>query len=92
MAKKILGEIVFLRQLAVGSWQLAGGSWQVSGGMCLNCLGAVRKAGNMCLHQLVVGGTKRGGAAGAGGAAVLSTFYVLMTNCHLPSLTITDHH
>ena len=50
--------------------------------MCPNCLGAVRKAGIICPHQLVVGGEKPDIVAGGGGAAagaVLSTFYVLMT-------------
>ena len=42
-------------QVAVGRWQLAGGSWQVAVGNS-NCLGAVKKAGIMCPHQLVVGG------------------------------------
>ena len=63
-------------QVVVGKWQLAVGRWQVAGGMCPNCLGAVRMAGIICLHQLVVKGKKRDGAAGGG---VLSTFYVLMT-------------
>ena len=41
-----------------------------------NCLGAVRKAGIMSPHQLVVGGGDCDG--GGAGAAVLSTFYVLI--------------
>ena len=66
--------------MAVGSWQVAVGRWQLAGGMWSNCLGAVKKAGIMCPHHLVVGGKKRDGeaaAAGAGGG-VLSTFYILM--------------
>ena len=42
-----------------------------------NCLGAVKKAGIRCPHQLVVGGDCDGVAAAAAGA-VLSTFYVLI--------------
>ena len=41
-----------------------------------NFLGAVRKAGTRCPHQLVVVGGKHCDGGGAGG--VLSTFYVLM--------------
>ena len=49
----------------------------MAGGMWPNCLGAVKKAGIRCPHQLVVGGDiPDGGAGGAGD--VLSTFYVLM--------------
>ena len=57
--------------------------WQVEGGMWPNCLGAVRKAGIRCLHQLVVGGGNcvRAGAA----AAVLSTFNVLMDGQNMPN-------
>ena len=42
--------------MACGSWQLTVGRWQLAGGMWLKCLGAVRKAGIMCPHQLVVWG------------------------------------
>ena len=42
-------------QVAVGRGQLTVGIWQVEGGMWPNCLGAVRKAGIRCPHQLVVG-------------------------------------
>ena len=53
--KKNSGSIFFLavgrQQLAVGTWQLARGRWHVA-----HCLGAVRKAGIRCTHQLVVGG------------------------------------
>ena len=50
--------------------------------MWFNCLGAVRKAGIRCPHQLVVGGGNRDGGAAAGEAAVaggvLSTCYVMI--------------
>ena len=43
-------------QVALGRWHLAGGSWQVAVGRWqLAGVGAVRKAGIMCPHQLVVG-------------------------------------
>ena len=48
-----------------------------------NCLGAVRKAGFSlkfrCPHQLILRGRNPDEVA-AGGAAVLSTFYVQMNN------------
>ena len=74
-------------RLAVGSWQVAVERWQLAGGMWPNCLGAVRKAGIMCPHQLVVGGGRDG--AGAAGGRVLSTFYVLKTNTLLGDLATT---
>ena len=70
--------------MIVGSWQLAGGSWQVvvirwqvASGIWPTCLGAVRKAGIRCPHQLLVGGGGNRDIAG-GAAGVLSTFYVLI--------------
>ena len=53
LAKKIISGSW---QVAGGSWQMAVSRWQVAGGMWPNCLGAVRKAGISCSHQLAVGG------------------------------------
>ena len=50
--------------------------WQVAGGMWPKCLGAVRKVGIRCPHQLVV--EKKRDIAGGGAAGLLSAVYVLM--------------
>ena len=69
---------------------MVGSRWQVVSGMWPNYLGAMRKAGIRCPHQLVVGGEIvtyiAGGAAGgvAGGAGALSTFYILMNLHYIP--------
>ena len=42
--------------MVVGRWQVEVSRWQVESGMWPNCLGAERKAGIRCPHQLVVGG------------------------------------
>ena len=48
----------------------------MTGGMWPNCLGAVRKAGIRCSHQLTSGNPDTAGGAAGGG--VLSTFSVLI--------------
>ena len=56
------------------------GSWHVEGGMWPNCLGAVRKSGIWCPHQLIVCGGKSWRSRRSRSRSSRSTLNILCTD------------